>query len=191
MCRQVCAWTWVSLIGSLILWLSPSNAADDLPGSEATGRQGAVSAGGAEAVAAGLEILKRGGNAADSAAATILALSVTDSGGFCFGGEVPILVYDARRKVVEVLAGQGVALRLATREHFAERGGIPGTGLEAAAVPAAFDAVVTLLDRYGTLRLADVAEPTLTVARSRESGVASTAGAFAASVAGRRGRRGR
>ncbi len=34
-------------------------------------------------------------------------------------------------------------------------------GLEPAAVPAAFDAVVTLLDRYGTLRLAAVAEPTL------------------------------
>ena len=161
MFRQVRAWTSMSLVGSLILWISSSNAADDLPGSEATGRQGAVSAGGAEAVAAGLEILKRGGNAADSAAATILALSVTDSGGFCFGGEVPILVYDARRKVVEVLAGQGVAPRLATREHFAKRGGIPRTGLEAAAVPAAFDAVVTLLDRYGTLRLADVAEPTL------------------------------
>ena len=72
--------------------------------------------GGAEAVEAGLEILKRGGNAADSAAATILALSVTDSGGFCFGGEVPIIVYDARRKVVEVLAGQGAAPRLATGE---------------------------------------------------------------------------
>ena len=156
---QVRTWTWVYLIG--LLTLSPSNAADDLPGWRATGRQGAVSAGGAEAVAAGLEILKRGGNAADSAAATILALSVTDSGGFCFGGEVPIIVYDARRKVVEVLAGQGVAPRLATREYFAQRGGIPGTGLEAAAVPAAFDAVVTLLDRYGTLQLAAVAEPTL------------------------------
>ncbi len=161
MSRQLRAWTWVSLIGLLIVRLSPSYAADDLPGAEGTGRQGAVSAGGAEAVAAGLEILKRGGNAADSAAATILALSVTDSGGFCFGGEVPILVYDARRKVVEVLAGQGTAPRLATREYFALRGGIPGTGLTPATVPAAFDAVVTLLDRYGTLRLADVAEPTL------------------------------
>ncbi len=152
---------WVSQISLLIVGVLPSNAADDLPGSDGTGRQGAVSAGGAEAVAAGLVILKRGGNAADSAAATILALSVTDSGGFCFGGEVPILVYDARRKVVEVLAGQGVAPRLATREHFAKLGGIPATGLQSATVPAAFDAVVTLLDRYGTLRLADVAEPTL------------------------------
>lgn len=159
MVRQVLIWTSVLLIG--LLMFSPSYAADDVPGWKAIGRQGAVSAGGAEAVAAGLEILKRGGNAADSAAATILALSVTDSGGFCFGGEVPILVYDARRKVVEVVAGQGAAPRLATRDHFARRGGIPGSGLEAAAVPAAFHAVVTLLDRYGTLSLSAVAEPTL------------------------------
>ena len=152
----------VCLIGLLIA-LHPNRLAaeDSLPGSDATGTQGAVSAGGAEAVAAGIEILKRGGNAADAAAATILALSVTDSGGFCFGGEVPILVYDARRRVVEVLAGQGAAPRLATREYFASRGGIPGKGIEPAAVPAAFDVCLTLLDRYGTLRLADVAEPAL------------------------------
>ena len=140
---------------------SPAVAADGLPGSQAVGTQGAVCGGGAEAVAAGLEILQKGGNAADGAAATILALSVTDSGGFCFGGEVPILVYDAKRKVVEVIAGQGAAPRLATLEHFVQRKGIPATGVESAAVPAAFDATLTLLDRYGTLRLADVAEPML------------------------------
>jgi gamma-glutamyltranspeptidase/glutathione hydrolase len=120
-----------------------------------------VVGGGAEAVAAGLEILQHNGNAADAGAATILALSVTDAKGFCFGGEVPILVYDSRRRVVEVLAGQGAAPRLATREYFVQRGGIPARGLESAAVPAAFDACVTLLDRYGTLRLADVAAPAL------------------------------
>lgn len=140
---------------------APLAADEPLPGSHGSGSQGAVSAGGAEAVAAGIEILKRGGNAADSAAATILALSVTDSTGFCFGGEVPIIVYDARRHLVEVLAGQGAAPRLATREFFAARGGIPAKGIESAAVPAAFDAVLTLLDRHGTLRLADVAQPTL------------------------------
>src|SRR5205807_330602 len=75
----------------------------------AAGKNGAVAAGGAGAVEAGLELLKAGGNAADAAAATILALSVTDSNAFCFGGEVPILVYDAKRGVVEVLCGQGAA----------------------------------------------------------------------------------
>jgi len=155
-------WSYLATcsIGVLVLG-SPAVAADALPGAEGTGRAGAVAAGGAEAVAAGIEILKRGGNAADAAASTILALSVTDSAGFCFGGEVPILVYDARRNVVEVLSGQGAAPRLATREYFTRPAGIPANGLEPAAVPAAFDAVVTLLDRYGTLRLADVAEPAL------------------------------
>src|SRR5262245_41069229 len=94
------------------LFLRAAHADDALPGSQGAGLQGAVSAGGTEAVAAGLEILKRGGNAADAGAATILALSVTDSGGFCFGGEVPIIVYDAKRRVVEVLSGMGTAPRL-------------------------------------------------------------------------------
>jgi gamma-glutamyltranspeptidase/glutathione hydrolase len=162
--QPVRAWVWTCAIGFLTLAVTSVATADEaLPGSEASGRQGAVCGGGAEAVAAGLEILKSGGNAADAAAATILALSVTDSTGFCFGGEVPILVYDAKRKVVEVVAGQGAAPRLATREFFAARGGIPAKGIEPAAVPAAFDAVITLLDRYGTLRLADVADPTLDI----------------------------
>lgn len=152
---------WLLCLACTLISHSSALAQVALPGSHGTGSQGAVSAGGAEAVAAGLEILQRGGNAADAAAATILALSVTDSGGFCFGGEVPILVYDARRQSVEVLAGMGTAPRLATREYFAQRGGIPGEGLEPAAVPAAFDACCTLLDRHGTLRLEDVAAPTL------------------------------
>ena len=99
------------LLTCVALCASFARAADDaLPKSEAVGSHGAVAAGGAEAVAIGIEMLKHGGNAADAAAATILALSVTDSRGFCFGGEVPIIVYDARRKVVEVLSGQGAAL---------------------------------------------------------------------------------
>src|SRR5262245_48043370 len=68
----------------------------------AAGTKGAVVAGGPEAVASGVAMLRNGGNAADAAAATILAQTVTDANQFCFGGEVPILVYDARRKVVEV-----------------------------------------------------------------------------------------
>src|SRR5262249_45243214 len=69
---------------------------------KASGSNGAVAAGGAEAVEAGLEVLRDGGNAADAAVATILAQSVTDANQFCFGGEVPFVVYHAKRKVVEV-----------------------------------------------------------------------------------------
>jgi gamma-glutamyltranspeptidase / glutathione hydrolase len=127
---------------------------------QASGTQGAVAAGGRGAVAAGLEILKSGGNAADAAAATIFALSVTDARSFCFGGEVPILIYDSRQHSVTVIAGQGAAPRLATRDEFAKRGGIPLRGILAAAVPAALDSCLTLLDRFGTMTFAQVVAPT-------------------------------
>src|SRR5262249_44915572 len=127
---------------------------------KASGTHGAVAAGGEGAVEAGLATLKNGGNAADAAAATILALSVTDSGSFCFGGEVPIIVWNAKRNCAEVLIGLGAAPRLATREHFAKNG-IPGKGIEPAAVPGAFDAGLTLLDRHGTLTFPDAVAPTV------------------------------
>ena len=137
----------------------------------AEGTQGAVSAGSREAVAAGMEILKKGGNAADSAAATILALTVSD-GGCCFGGEVPILAYDVQRRGVTVIAGQGVAPRLATLDHFKGTGAIPARGIEAAAVPAALDACLTLLDRFGTMTFAQVVAPTQTLLRRLANPVA-------------------
>jgi gamma-glutamyltranspeptidase/glutathione hydrolase len=139
---------------------APAAASKQWTDWEATGRDGAVVAGGRDAVAAGIEILAAGGNAADAAAATILALSVTDSKSFCFGGEVPILVYDALTKGITVIDGQGAAPRLATFEHFKQKGGIPARGIEAAAVPAALDACLTLLDRFGTMKFTQVVAPT-------------------------------
>ena len=65
------------------------------------GKRGAVAAGRPEAVAAGLEILQRGGNAIDAAVATLLALSVTDYGSFAIGGEVPL--FKGRRHLPEKL----------------------------------------------------------------------------------------
>jgi gamma-glutamyltranspeptidase/glutathione hydrolase len=127
----------------------------------ASGKKGAVAAGGQGAVRAGLELLQAGGNAADAAVATLFALSVTDSRAFCFGGEVPILVHNAKRGVVEVVCGMGAAPRLATREHFTKKGGIPNKGIEPAAVPAVLDACLTVLDRHGTKTFAETIAPTL------------------------------
>ena len=75
----------------------------------ATGGKGVVVSGTAPATAAGVRILEQGGNAADAGAATLLALSATAYTVFCIGGEVPLLVYDAAKKDVKVLAGQGAA----------------------------------------------------------------------------------
>jgi gamma-glutamyltranspeptidase / glutathione hydrolase len=131
---------------------------------EVSATKGAVVAGGQEAVDAGVAVLRSGGNAADAAAATLLAQTVTDANQFCFGGEVPILVYDAKRKVVEVLAGQGAAPRLAMPEYFRnKKDGIPASGAEAATVPATLDACLTLLERYGTRNFAESIAPALAI----------------------------
>ena len=76
------------------------------------------------ATAAGLAVLDDGGNAADAAVATILVLCVTDDPICVFGGEVPIVVYNAKRNTVEVLCGLGTAPKLGTRDYYAKRGGI-------------------------------------------------------------------
>jgi gamma-glutamyltranspeptidase/glutathione hydrolase len=129
----------------------------------ASGSNGAVAAGGAEAVAAGMEILKSGGNATDAGIATVLALSVTDASLFCFGGEVPILISDAKSGARVCISGQGAAPKLATPEHFEARGGIPKIGPESATVPAVVGAATAALRGYGTMSFAQVAAPTLRI----------------------------
>jgi len=128
----------------------------------ASGKNGAVAAGHADAVAAGILVLEGGGRAADAAAATILALAVTDYGLFAIGGEVPVLVYDATSKEVKSLSGVGGApLDPAAIEWF-YKNGIPATGsMKAAPVPGAVDLVVTILKLYGTISFEQAVTPTL------------------------------
>ncbi len=160
----------IGLVGvalALAVVFFPEKPSDTEMSWKASGRVGAVAAGDSRAVAAGIEILSEGGNAADAAVAVILALSVTDYGDYCIGGEVPFLIYDVRREAVEVLSGQGAAPKLATLEHYQKIGGIPQRGdrnnLQSAAVPAVIDLCVTALERYGTRTFAQAARPVLEI----------------------------
>src|SRR5438445_1922708 len=128
---------------------------------KASGKNGAVAAGGQAAADAGIEMLKAGGTAADAAAATTLVMTILEYPIVCIGGEIPILFYDAKRQTVEVLCGQGTAPRLATREYFAKKGGIPGGGIQAASLPGTLDALLTLMERHGSRKFVDVAQPAL------------------------------
>src|SRR5579872_461596 len=131
--------------------------------SVAAGSQGVVVSGKAAATAAGIKILEQGGNAADAAAATLLALSVTYVGAFCVGGEVPILVYSADQKSVKLLEGQGEAPRDPKAIAWYMQDGIPDGDVKAAAVPGTIDAIVTLLKLYGTKSFEEVVQPTLAI----------------------------
>ena len=104
---------FLALIFFAALIASGTADADELEW-HASGRN-VVVAGRTGSAEAGLEIFKAGGNAADAAVATLLALNVTDSDQFNFGSELGILVYDAKRDVVEALSGLGAAPALATR----------------------------------------------------------------------------
>lgn len=115
----------------------------------------------------GVQILQKGGNAVDAAVAAIFAEGVLNPHMHTLGGEVPMLLYQAATRQVLAINGNTAAPQRATIGWFQERGMrlIPGEGLLAAGVPAAFDALVTALGRFGTLSLAAVLQPALELAR--------------------------
>ena len=135
---------------------------------ELTGDFGMVASTHWIASAVGMSVLERGGNAFDAAAAAGFTLQVVEPHLNGPAGEVPMLVRTADSSEIIVIAGQGVAPAGATSELFASLGLdlVPGTGHLAATVPAAFDAWLTLLERFGTLPVADVLAPAIGYARS-------------------------
>jgi len=110
------------------------------------------------ASAAGMAVLEQGGNAFDAAVATGLVLQVVEPHMCGPAGEVPVIGFDARDGEVFVLNGQGPAPGAATIEAFGELGLdlVPGNGLLAACVPAAFGTWMLLLAAHGSLPLGEV-----------------------------------
>jgi len=110
------------------------------------------------ASAAGMSVLEQGGNAFDAAVAAGFVLQVVEPHLNGPAGEVPVIGYDVAGGHPFVLDGQGPAPAAATLAAFADLGLdlVPGSGLLAACVPAAFGTWLLLLERYGTLRLRDV-----------------------------------
>jgi gamma-glutamyltranspeptidase / glutathione hydrolase len=115
------------------------------------------------ATATGMAILERGGNAFDAAVAAGFALQVVEPHLNGPGGDLPIILYDARQDATLVICGQGVAPRAATVAAYRALGLdlVPGTGLLAAVVPGAFDAWLRMLRDHGTLALRDVLAPAI------------------------------
>ena len=134
---------------------------------ELTGDFGMVASTHWLASAVGMSMLERGGNAFDAAVAAGFTLQVVEPHLNGPGGEVPMLVRAAGSDDIVVIAGQGPAPAGATPQHYADLGLdlVPGTGHLAACVPGAFDAWLTLLERFGTMPLPDVLAPAIGYAR--------------------------
>lgn len=136
----------------------------------AVGYGGAVASVDADASAAGIEVLKKGGNAVDAAVATAAALGVTEPYSSGVGGGGYFVYYDAKSRTVHTIDGRETAPLTADSDLFVENGkplafadavssglsvGTPGT-------PATWQ---TALDKWGSRRLGTVLKPAERIAR--------------------------
>jgi len=130
------------------------------------GRGGMVASSQPLATAAGLEMLRRGGNAADAAVATAAALNVTEPTSTGIGGDMFALFFDARSGRITALNGSGRAPAGLTLARLRQEGimDLPPDHPYTVTVPGACAGWCDLLARHGTLPLAEVLAPAIRLA---------------------------
>ncbi|MFF3314374.1 gamma-glutamyltransferase [Streptomyces sp. NPDC003035] len=136
----------------------------------AVGYGGAVASVDADASAAGIEVLRKGGNAVDAAVAVAAALGVTEPYSAGIGGGGYFVHYDARTRTVHTIDGRETAPRSADANLFVENGKpIPfeegmtsGRGVGTPGTPATWK---TALDAWGSKPLRSLLEPAGRLAR--------------------------
>ncbi|MFD9461846.1 gamma-glutamyltransferase [Streptomyces sp. NPDC060027] len=137
----------------------------------AVGYGGAVASVDADASAAGIEVLKQGGNAVDAAVATAAALGVTEPYSSGIGGGGYFVYYDAKSRTVRTLDGRETAPLSADSGLFLENGKplafadavTSGLGVGTPGTPATWQ---TALDAWGSKRLGSVLKPAERIARA-------------------------
>ncbi|CAE6487400.1 unnamed protein product [Rhizoctonia solani] len=118
------------------------------------GKKGIVSCTQPLAAEAGLEVLRKGGNAADAAVAVSAALNVTEPTSCGIGGDAFCLFYDASKKNVQALNGSGRSPK-ALNIDVARKNGAIGRqlterDLNSVTVPGAAAAWVDTVTRFGS-----------------------------------------
>lgn len=114
-----------------------------------------------------LDILKKGGSAADAAIAANAALGLMEPVGAGLGGDLYALVWDAKAHRLHGLNASGRSPRALTLEHFRKLGlaHIPPTGPLPVSVPGAVDGWFMLHGRFGRLPMKEILAPTIRYAR--------------------------
>ncbi|MCW5748841.1 MAG: gamma-glutamyltransferase family protein [Alphaproteobacteria bacterium] len=125
-----------------------------------------ASAGQYLATEAAHDILRAGGNAIDAGVAGGIALGVVHSDQVQFSGVAPMLIHLADRDETVAIAGLGWWPRALNVETFIRdhNGTIP-MGILRTVVPAAPDAWILALQRYGTMSFGEVASAAIRYAR--------------------------
>ena len=128
--------------------------------------QHAIAAGHYLAATAGFDVLQAGGNAIDAGCAAGIALGVLQSDLVDVAGVAPIMIYLADKQEVVTIAGLGPWPKALDPEFFhREHGGKIPKGILRTVVPAAPDAWITALRRWGTMGFGEVAAAAIRFAR--------------------------
>jgi gamma-glutamyltranspeptidase/glutathione hydrolase len=131
-----------------------------------TGARYMISAGHYLAAEAGHAVLQAGGNAVDAGVAAGIALGVVHSDQVQFSGVAPMVIYLAERDEAVTISGLGGWPRATRLETFVQdHGGRIPEGILRTVVPAAPDAWILALERYGTMSFADVTTAAIRYAR--------------------------
>ena len=130
-------------------------------------RNGIVATSQPLATAAGLEILAKGGNAADAAVAAGAALNVTEPTSTGIGGDMFALYYAAKTKRVTALNGSGGAPAALTLDRLKQDGfaaELPPFHAHTITVPGACAGWFDLIERHGSLPMAEILAPAIRLA---------------------------
>lgn len=115
---------------------------------------------------AAFRVLEAGGNAVDAGCAAGLVLGVVQPDIVNVAGVAPIILYLAERDEVLTISGLGWWPKAANAAYFRERhGGKIPTGIMRTVVPAAPDAWITALAKFGTMGFTDIAADAIRFAR--------------------------
>src|ERR1041385_637548 len=132
------------------------------------GRNGMVATSQPFATAAGLEILVKGGNAADAAVAAGAALNVTEPTSTGIGGDMFALFYSADTKQVTALNGSGRAPAALTLDRLKKEGldsELPPFHAHTVTVPGACAGWFDLIEMHGSLPMSEILGPAIRLAR--------------------------
>jgi gamma-glutamyltranspeptidase/glutathione hydrolase len=134
----------------------------------ATGRHGMVVTAGDQASEAGVEMLRRGGNAVDAAVAASFAISVIRPQSTGIGGGGFFLLYLAKKQETVAVDFRERAPLRASRDMFIRDGkAVPDlsrNGPLAVAVPGLVAGLVEIQKKYGTMPLKEVMAPAIRLA---------------------------
>jgi gamma-glutamyltranspeptidase/glutathione hydrolase len=118
------------------------------------------------AAEAGFKILEAGGNAIDAGVACGIALGVVQPEFVNVAGVAPIIIYSAADDRIVTIPGLGTWPKALDRNYFKNNhGGRIPQGIMRTVVPAAPDAWITALERFGTMSFGEVAQSAIGYAR--------------------------